>query len=557
MSDQDEQELYDEFGNYIGPDLDSSSSEDDDDDDSEVGGPPDENSDVSGDEEEENNNNNDTGEAMMVVRGDTSDNDAEMADPASAIVLHEDKEHYPSAEQVYGDDVRTAVLDEDAVDLDTPLVEPVVSTSHVADDTIDAQDWIYSEDYLGVHIANETTRTRRGFAIVGHFHHGKTSLIDLLLEPTLQKTWGPRASLDVCAGGGPRYTDTLKSEQERQMSLQSTPLTVLLPDTRGKTYCLTAIDCPGHPNFHGESVAALRLADGAVVVVDIVEGIMMHTEQVVRQAVVEGLPICLVINKMDRCIVELKLPPRDCYFKILTLIQHMNALIKTASGGRYPELSPAAGNVAFSSSQHGWLFTLSSFASVYLDHADDEKGLGENLSVDDLAVRLWGDTYLDPNTRTFHKSARSCPSAVKSGITVERTFLTFILEPLYKIYAACLGEREPDVNKLLRSVGVLLSKEQLRASARPLLRAALAKFLQTAQPGFVDMVVKNFPCPAAAAKGKLARCYTGPLDIDDADDKNSIVKSMLACDSNGPAVVHCVKMYSSSDGKSFLTLGRV
>lgn len=474
----DEEELYDEFGNYIGPDLESSDEDEDDDESAgqEQARAPDDASDVSDEGDHEKN--------AMVIHNEHEGGTS--ADPMSAVVLHEDKEHYQSAEQVFGEDVRTAVLDEDAMELETPLVEPVKTKSDRAETKVDTEDWLYSEDYLTtVLLSNETTRTRRGIALIGHLHHGKTCLVDFLLEQTLRKSWGPKASLEVNEGGGPRFTDTLKSEQERHMSLISTPITTLLPDTRGKTFCFTMMDCPGHPNFHDETVAALRAVDGAVVVLDAVEGIMMHTEMAVRQAISEGLPIVLVISKVDRLIVELKLPPRDCYFKLLHLIEGMNNLIQETSMGRYPKLSPERGNVAFASAQHGWLFTLPSFAQTYLDHGNDD-GLGENLSVDEFAKRLWGDCYLDPATRLFKRSSRACESS-----SVERTFVAYILQPLYKIYAACLGESESNVNKLLRSVGVLLNKDELRASARPLLRAALSRFFQTATCGFVDMVAKH------------------------------------------------------------------
>jgi len=573
----DEEELYDEFGNYIGPALDDS-----DDDSSDAGssvspqeaGAPDDASDVSDHHHDEH--------QMMVVASDQQHPHGE-EDATQAIVLHEDKEHYQSAEAVYGQDVKAVLLDEDAMDLDTPIVEPVSVQQHtvVDDATAAAAEWTYSDDYLGVQLSNETTRSRRGVAVIGHLHHGKTSLMDLLLEPTLtgsfyhQKSsqaaskdpnarqqqrknggegyWGPRASLDADQGGGPRYLDTLKSEQQRLMSLVSTPVTALLPDTRGKTFCVTAVDCPGHPQFHDETVAALKAVDGAVVVVDALEGMQMHTEMCLRQAITEGLPLTLVISKMDRLIVELKLPPSDAYYKLLHLLDSVNELVQRASRGRYPPLSPERGNVAFSSAQHGWLFTLESFALVLTDHCDD---LG--VSVPDLAKRLWGDCFLDPTTRQFQKSARDCRSL--DGKTVQRTFVTLVLEPLYKIYAACLGEREPVTNQLLRSVGVLLSKEQLRASARPLLRAALSKFLRTASAGFVDMVVRHVPHPAAAAAGKLARCYSGTLPLDDDSEgstSSAVLQAMKACDPRGPLVIHCVKNYASADGQSFWTFGRI
>ena len=478
----DDQELYDEFGNYIGPDLDSSDDEDDDDDSDreETRNVPDDASDVSADDDDDDRTN------KMLVERDENAPAPDLADPVDAIVLHEDKTHYPSAQEVYGEEVRTAVLDEDAMDLDVPLVEPVSTKSNRTSNNAKMQtDYVYNDEYLTALFGNETTRVRRGVAIVGHLHSGKTSFCDLLLEKTLKKGWGPRASLDANEGGAPRWLDTLESEQSRQMSLVSTPVTTVLPDTRGKSHVLTMIDCPGHPNFHDESVAALRVVDGVTVVVDAVEGIMMHTEMVVKQAIAEGLPITLLIHKMDRLLVELKLPPRDAYFKLQHLVDSFNELVGQVSKGRYPKISPERGNVAFASSQHGWCFTLESYAQLYLDHLC-ESGLGDNLGSEDLARRLWGDAYLDPVQRTFHHSPRDCTTP-----GVERTFVSLVLEPLYKLYTACLGEREKDVAKMLRTVGVLLSKEELRASARPLLRSALSRFFDTATNGFVDMIVKH------------------------------------------------------------------
>mmetsp|Transcript_18406 Transcript_18406/g.20495 ORF Transcript_18406/g.20495 Transcript_18406/m.20495 type:complete len:553 (+) Transcript_18406:67-1725(+) len=64
------------------------------------------------------------------------------------------------------------------------------------------------------------------------------------------------------------------------------------------------------------------------------------------------------------------------------------------------------------------------------------------------------------------------------------------------------------------------------------------------------MVVKHIPSPYAAAKGKVARCYTGPQDT-------KLVKSMQSCDSRGPLIINGVKLYSSPDGQSFSVFGRI
>eukprot|EP00536_Pseudo-nitzschia_multiseries_P003556 jgi/Psemu1/323067/estExt_fgenesh1_pg.C_560008 len=485
---------------------------------------------------------------------DNSDDDNELydefgnyivttADPANAIVLHEDKDHYASAEDTFGEGVRTAVLDEDAMDLDQPIVEPVVTKSHhVAGLDVDGSEGslgsnkqtvshLYSDEFLTSHLlSNETTATRRGIALVGHLHHGKTSLIDTLMEPTLQPSdrWDPLDS----------------SERERQMSLRSCPITLALPDTRGKSYALTIVDCPGHVQFHDESVAALRAVDGAVLCVDAAEGLLMHTELLVKQIVSEGLPICLVVTKLDRLVTELRLPPKDAYFKLLGIVEATNRLVKQASHGRYPELSPARGNVAFSSAVHGWLVTLPSLAEVYLEHSRDGS-LGSNGTTPaQFAKRLWGDWWFDAESGRFADEP--------SSSLQQRSFVAFFLEPIYKIYAACLGESEEDIAATLKPLGVHLTKAQLRSSARPLLRIAMSRFLETASCGFVDMVVKHVPPPSAAAKGKVARCYSGPLDA-------PFVNDMVRCTAGKAKklIMHVTKLYSSSDGRSFDAFARI
>jgi 116 kDa U5 small nuclear ribonucleoprotein component len=551
----DEQpELYDEFGNYIGPDLD----DDDEDDDSSV---DDDELSVHDDYDEEegmgrvNNSNNEDRDRMIIERdgggeGGASERDVGGSSSSNAmIVLHEDKEHYASAEQVYGDGVKTVLLDEDAMDLSTPIVEPLTRVQHTASDpeaggaaaSSSHSAYVnYSDDYLGVQLSNETGRTRRGVAVVGHLHHGKTTLMDMVLA--LPAAAATSTGKKGAASLPTRYLDTLQTEQQRQLSLVSAPITALLPDSRGKMYCITTVD---------ETVAALKVVDGAVLVVDVVEGLQMHTTMCIRQVVAEGLPIVLVLSKLDRLVVELKLPPADAYFKLLHALECVNGEVQAASRGRYPPLAPQRGNVAFAAAEHGWLFTLESLATVLAEHNTANSAFGKHLGIADLARRLWGDCYLDPNTRQFCASARNC-----STPGVPRTFVQFVLEPIYKIYSACLGEREPVTNKLLRSVGVLLSKDELRASARPLIKTAMSKFLQSAKAGLVDMIVQHVPHPCAAAAGKLARCYSGPLNETEGDSVK-IIQAMKDCDPNGPLVIHCVKNYATSDGKAFWTFGRI
>ncbi len=85
------------------------------------------------------------------------------------------------------------------------------------------------------------------------------------------------------------------------------------------------------------------------------------------------------------------------------------------------QVDPIRGNVAFASAQSGWSFTLHSFAQLYADVC------GVAFDTKEFARRLWGDVYFHPDSRTFK---RKPPTG-----GAERTFVAFLLEPLYKIYS--------------------------------------------------------------------------------------------------------------------------
>ena len=117
----------------------------------------------------------------------------------------------------------------------------------------------------------------RNVGIVGHLHHGKTSLIDLFVKETHLKDWKLNKEH--------RYTDSRKDEQERLISIKSKPISLILPTTSGKSYLLNIFDTPGHVNFSDEICCALRICDGVVLVVDAIEGMMLGTERLIAYLV--------------------------------------------------------------------------------------------------------------------------------------------------------------------------------------------------------------------------------------------------------------------------------
>ncbi|KAJ1460268.1 P-loop containing nucleoside triphosphate hydrolase protein [Pelagophyceae sp. CCMP2097] len=518
--------IYDEFGNLVGGDEDEDDEEDRYEDDGMDEGP------------------DDGGDAMM-VEGENEDRQ---------IVLHEDKTYYPSAASVYPG-ATTVVLDEDAQPLEEPILKAGFLKKFSTLDESVAPTRYKHEFMLSL---MEQPGLQRNVAILGAMHSGKTALCDLLTEAALDVKWNPSKEV--------RFTDTRKDEQDRQMSVKSCPVSLVLPDTRGKSFLLNLVDCPGHVNFSDETSAALRAVDACVLVVDAVEGCMMQTERLIKHAINERVPITLVINKIDRLILELKMPAKDAYLKLAHTLDDVNACIAaewTTSAARLdlgdakaPVLDPVQGNVLFASSQHSWCFTLESFARMYCDDAeakaardiaekDGEKPSSEGqyrktFTSEDFAKRLWGNVYFDKTTRKFSRKGDG-----------ERTFVEFVLEPLYKIYSHVLGEEPGELKAVLLDVGVKLKMDDLTLDPKPLLKVVMKTFLRgTCAAAFTDVVSKFGPSPLAGAALKVERCYAG-------DVTSPRAQAMVKCDADGPLMLHVVKLYSTPDGLSFLAYGRV
>lgn len=140
--------------------------------------------------------------------------------------------------------------------------------------------------------------------------------------------------------GDARLTDTRPDEQERGITIKSTGISLYYQMTEeqlkgfsgtreGNDYLVNLIDSPGHVDFSSEVTAALRITDGALVVVDCVEGVCVQTETVLRQALTERIRPVLTVNKMDRCFLELMLDGEEAYNTYLRVIENANVLMAT------------------------------------------------------------------------------------------------------------------------------------------------------------------------------------------------------------------------------------
>ncbi|KAK6214154.1 hypothetical protein LQW54_004757 [Pestalotiopsis sp. IQ-011] len=509
-------DLYDEFGNFIGEEAEASEEESEhgldagayvyDDDQSEAAHEA-------------------TGQELMEIDDG----------PSNAVILHEDKQYYPTAQQVYGEDVETMVQEEDAQPLTQPIIAPP-DTRKYAIEEADLPNVFYDRGFM-TDLMNYPDQIRN-VALAGHLHHGKTAFMDMLVLEThdiqgrLERRTGKKRDEQL------RYTDISDMERERGVSVKAAPMSLVLQSTKGKSHLFNIIDTPGHVNFVDEVAASLRLVDGVALVVDVVEGVQVNTEQIIKHAVLEDLPLTLVVNKLDRLILELRLPPNDAYFKLKHVIEEVNTIIENTvpGSGETKRLSPERGNVLFACTEMGWCFTLQSFAKMY---AESFPGV----NTDEFAKRLWGDVYFNPKKRSFSRKALPGEDRAK------RSFVHFIMEPIYKLYSASISQNPEELKGTLATLGITLKPSQFKTDAKVILKLVCEQFFGPST-GFVDMVVQHIPSPAEGAQRELQQYYTGPLDT-------KVAEAMKNCDQDGPLVMHITKLFSAADGKSFSSLGRV
>lgn len=302
------------------------------------------------------------------------------------------------------------------------------------------------------------------------------------------------------------------------------------------SYLINLIDSPGHVDFSSEVTAALRITDGALVVVDTIEGVCVQTETVLRQAISERVRPCLMVNKVDRALLELQLPPEELYQAFNRAIESVNVVVATYSDEAMGDLQVSAeqGTIAFGSGLHQWAFTLSKFAKLYAE----KFGIGE----DKMMQKLWGDNYFDAKGKKWVK---------KGGEGLQRCFCQFIMDPICKMFDAVMNDKKQKIAKMLKAVGVELKKDELELVGKPLLKRIMQKWLP-ASDAVLEMIIVHLPSPVTAQKYRVATLYDGPLD----DEAATAIRN---CDTSptAPLMMYISKMVPAADRGRFFAFGRV
>ncbi|KAK9462181.1 P-loop containing nucleoside triphosphate hydrolase protein [Lipomyces oligophaga] len=384
----------------------------------------------------------------------------------------------------------------------------------------------------------------RNICILAHVDHGKTSLSDCLLASN--------GIISQKLAGKVRYLDSREDEQIRGITMESSAIslyfkTLLHNSADGsstvKEHLINLIDSPGHIDFSSEVSTASRLCDGALVLVDAVEGVCSQTVTVLRQAYLENIKPVLVINKIDRLITELKLTPYEAYIHMMKLLEKVNAVTGSFFASQRMEeeitdgqeemddqdlyFSPESNNVIFASAIDGWGFTVQQFAVLY------EKKLGMNRSV--LEKVLWGDYYYDA------KNKKVLTNKSLKGRNLKPIFVQFVLESIWTVYDCTVIDRDLEkAERVVKTLGIKVLPRDLRSKdTRGLLATIFNQWLPLSTSVLIT-VLNKLPSPIVAQHSRIPTILESAPGSELLDP--ALRTAMENCDSQGPVSAFVSKM---------------
>ncbi|AET40778.1 GTPase RIA1 Ecym_6404 [Eremothecium cymbalariae DBVPG len=396
----------------------------------------------------------------------------------------------------------------------------------------------------------------RNICILAHVDHGKTSLSDSLLASN--------GIISQRLAGRVRYLDSRPDEQLRGITMESSAISLYFrvlhkqdnsEEPLVAEHLINLIDSPGHIDFSSEVSAASRLCDGAVVLVDVVEGVCSQTVTVLRQCWTEKLKPILVLNKMDRLINELQLTPQEAYFHLTKIIEQVNSIIGSFYVGDrvLDDLSwreqleqninaefiekddadlyfePSKNNVIFSSAIDGWGFNIGLFAKFY------EQKLGAKR--ENLQKVLWGDFYMDPKTKKIINN-----KGLKGRI-LKPLFVSLILDNIWKIYDNVLNSHDSEVlEKITKTLNIKVLPRDLKSKDyKNLLKTILGQWIPVST-AILLTVVMELPSPLESQQKRIKSIIENAPGHDVASP--ALISAMQECDRSGPMCAYVSKILS-------------
>ena len=384
----------------------------------------------------------------------------------------------------------------------------------------------------------------RNMSVIAHVDHGKSTLSDSLIAKA--------GIISQASAGLARATDTREDEKERGITIKSTGVSLFydynfnVPNahvnedgTVEKGYLINLIDSPGHVDFSSEVTAALRVTDGALIVVDYVEGVCVQTETVLRQALGEKIKPVLFINKIDRGILELQVEGENMYQQFQRVIENANVIISTYEAddmGDSQQVDPIKGTVGFGSALFGWAFSLTNFSRIYAAKF--------KIDADKMMTKLWGDNFYDAKGKKWRTE-----DTAEDGTLLKRCFVQFIMEPVIRLCRNCMEGNNEAVDKMLQTLEITLKNEEKELKGKDKMKCVFQKWIP-ASDCLLEMIILKLPSPVKAQKYRAAYLYEGPVD----DVCGQAIKN---CDQKGPLMIFISKLVPTNDKGRFYAFGRV
>ena len=238
----------------------------------------------------------------------------------------------------------------------------------------------------------------RNIGTIAHIDHGKTTFSDNLLAGA--------GMISKELAGQLCVMDFHEDEQTRGITID-TGAASMVHHVAGVDYLINLMDTPGHVDFGGEVTRAMRAVDGAICLIDAVEGVMPQTENVLRQCLKERVRPVLFINKVDRLIKEIKLTPEMMQSRFIKIIMNVNKLISQIAEPEYKQkwqVDVNNGSVAFGSAIHKWAMSVPymkkkglSFKDIIDAYSEDNyKTLADRAPLHEVILDMVIEHHPDP-----------------------------------------------------------------------------------------------------------------------------------------------------------------
>ncbi|XP_021500072.1 elongation factor-like GTPase 1 [Meriones unguiculatus] len=406
----------------------------------------------------------------------------------------------------------------------------------------------------------KNTANIRNICVLAHVDHGKTTLADCLISSN--------GIISSRLAGKLRYMDSREDEQVRGITMKSSAISLHYAEGN-EEYLINLIDSPGHVDFSSEVSTAVRICDGCIIVVDAVEGVCPQTQAVLRQAWLENIRPVLVINKIDRLIVELKFTPQEAYSHLKNILEQINALTGTLFTSKVLEeraeretesqlkpqseqgdqvydwstgledvddsqlyFSPEQGNVVFTSAIDGWGFGIEHFARIYSQKIGIKKEV--------LLKTLWGDYYINMKAKKIMKADQAKGK--------KPLFVQLILENIWSLYDAVLKKDKEKIDKIVTSLGLKIGAREARHSDPKVQVNAICSQWLPISHAVLSMVCQKLPSPLDMTSERVEKLMcTGSQTFESLPLETQALKAaFMKCGSEdtAPVIIFVSKMFA-------------